>query len=90
MGQLCTFSEGALSSNWHKSLNVGDMVGVDIKIFQIFLKNVQHFGGEKLIISGVERCFFGFFLKTATQGGGVLEITPVEDESFLKKVSKGV
>lgn len=29
--------------------------------------------------------FFEFFPKVATQLGDVLEITPVEDESFLKK-----
>ena len=53
----------------HKSLKVGDMVGVDIKIFQFFLKNVQHFGGEKLIISGVGVMFFRFFSESGNTDG---------------------
>ena len=56
-----------------KQLQVGDMEGEEIKIFQFFLKTVQRFGGEKLIISGGEDNFlkkvpkgcdlFGVFLR---------------------------
>ena len=46
---------------------------------------MQQNGVAILIVSGEVKIFSDFFLKAATQGGGVLEITPVEDESFLKK-----
>ena len=38
-----------------------------------------------LIVSGEVKIFSDFFLKAATQRGVVLDITSVEDESFLKK-----
>ena len=49
---------------------------------------MQQNGVAILIVSGEVKIFSDFFLKAATQGGSVLEITPVEDESFLKKVLK--
>ena len=50
---------------------------------------MQQNGVAILIVSGEVKIFSDFFLKAATQRGIVLEITPVEDESFLKKVPKG-
>ena len=61
---------------------------VGIKIFEKSSKRVLQNRGVILIISGVEKIFSDFFLKAATQRGVVLEITSVEDESFLKKVEK--
>ena len=46
---------------------------------------MQQNGVAILIVSGEVKIFSDFFLKAATQGGSVLEITLVEDESFLKK-----
>ena len=50
---------------------------------------MQQNGVAILIVSSEVKIFSDFFLKAATQRGIVLDITSVEDESFLKKVSKG-
>ena len=52
-----------------KQLQVGDMEGKEIKIFQFFLKTVQRFGGEKLIISGGEDNFLKKFRNGVTFSG---------------------
>ena len=46
---------------------------------------MQQNGVAILIVSGEVKIFSDFFLKVATQRGVVLDITSVEDESFLKK-----
>ena len=46
---------------------------------------MQQNGVAILIGSGEVKIFSDFFLKAATQRGVVLDITSVEDESFLKK-----
>ena len=71
-----------------KQLQVGDMAGVDIKIFQFFFENRENFGGKNLTYTGVEVMFFGFFLNGATQRGVVWDITLVENENFLEKILK--